>query len=83
VVAFLPSLGSFAQFAGMSTLTKPRAKKSARAVRKVAARVTKSVTLRAVDENGRLIPGYAAAYAFVRPGVDLTKPTLSPGKYFQ
>jgi hypothetical protein len=60
----------------MSTLTKPRAKKAARLVRKSAPPAAKSVTLRAVDENDRLIPGYAAAYASVRPGVDLTKPTL-------
>jgi hypothetical protein len=35
-LAFLPSGGSFAQLAGMSTLTKARAKKLARPVRKSA-----------------------------------------------
>lgn len=43
---------------------------------------TKPGSLRAVDENGRFILGYAKGVIRVRPGVDLTKPTLPPGKYF-
>lgn len=39
--------------------------------------------LRAVDKDGRLILGYAKGFVRVREGVDLTKPTLPPGKYFE
>jgi hypothetical protein len=65
----------------MSTLTKPRAKKPVRVVRKTAPAAAKAAALRAVDENGRFILGYASHAVSLRPGSDLTKPTLPPGKY--
>ncbi|MBC8010819.1 MAG: hypothetical protein H7067_12075 [Burkholderiales bacterium] len=58
---------------------KPARKASVRVSRPLA----KSPALRAVDENGRFILGYAEGFVRVRPGADLTKPTLPPGNYFE
>lgn len=42
--------------------------------------VGKVSDVRAVDDNGRFILGYARHLARIRPGVDLTKPTYALGK---
>ena len=58
------------------------AKKLARKVVR-SSRPKAATKLCAVDENGRFILGYASHVARVRPGVDLTEPTLAPGEFFQ
>lgn len=40
----------------------------------------KTPDVRAVDDKGRFILGYAKHLARIRPGVDLTKPTYALGK---
>ena len=71
LLTLLPTRSAFAQSAHMSTLTKARV-----TVRKIAASKA--------DNPRKPVPawiGGGVGKAFVRPGVDLTKPTLSPGKY--
>ncbi|MFH1498468.1 MAG: hypothetical protein ABII82_11650 [Verrucomicrobiota bacterium] len=63
----------------MASVTKTK-KPARKATVKRSAKV-KTAALRAVDKQGRFILGYASHLASVRPGVDLTKPTLPPGKY--
>jgi hypothetical protein len=78
---FLRPAPAAATVAHMTTVAakKPSVRKVAVRVRRPAAKAT---VIRAIDEKGRLIPGYSAGLARVRPGVDLSKPTLAPGKYF-
>ncbi len=53
-----------------------------KAAAKRSAKGKKPPLLHAVDANGRFILGYAKDAGCIRPGADLTKPTLPPGKYF-
>lgn len=80
-LAFLRPAPVAATVAAMPTVAKKPAKPAP--ARKAVRPAKKTAKLRAVDESGRLIPGYASAVARVRPGVDLTKPTLPPGKHFE
>lgn len=73
---FLRVAPALASSESMKTLPPPAKKPAARRA------ASKSAPLRAVDENGRFILGYAKGLVRVRPGVDLTKPTLAPGYSF-
>jgi len=57
----------------MSTVTK-----TTKPARKPAARRTAAIT---PPPSKTFFPGYARAVLKVKDGVDLTKPTLAPGKY--
>jgi len=61
----------------MSTVTKTT-KPARKPARKPAARRTAAIT---PPPSKTFFPGYARAVLKVKDGVDLTKPTLAPGKY--
>lgn len=70
-LALLPTRAAFTQTAGMSTLTKARIT------------VRKSASSKSANAK-KAVPawiGSGVGKAFVRPSVDLAKPTLPPGKY--
>lgn len=79
-MAFLPRAAIASTVKSMPTVaTKTPARKAAT---KRSAKGKKTTTLRAVDASGRFILGYGKDAGCIRPGADLTKPTLPPGKYF-
>jgi hypothetical protein len=60
----------------MSTLTKPKV-----AQRKAAAVKTRRAAVTISSPSKTFTPGYARDVLKIKEGVDLTKPTLAPGKY--
>lgn len=60
----------------MSTLTKPKV-----AARKATAVKTRRAAVVRLAPSKTFAPGYARDVLKIKEGVDLTKPTLPPGKY--
>lgn len=60
----------------MSTLTKPKV-----TARKAAAVKTRRAAVVISAPSKTFAPGYARDVLKIKAGVDLTKPTLAPGKY--